>query len=157
MVLNPKTNTYLSRMGSLWEGWSNTHTRFGLLDLGVPTVCGCQSISVGGEGSCSTRGKGQHINNPVKMLSFPDKPDWVAVTNCVPVACSPFQEYGLDGGNTPLDQCADFSTFVSGGCGCADQGSCSVYGERKEVTLPDAIFTFPGYPSTPCSVFQEAG
>jgi len=34
---------------------------------------------------------------------------------------------------------------------------CSICGDGKQVTLPDAIFIFPGQPAVPCGLLQTAG
>jgi hypothetical protein len=39
----------------------------------------------------------------------------------------------------------------------APPGGCLVCGDKMVVTKPDAIFTFPGQPSTPCGLLQQAG
>jgi hypothetical protein len=39
----------------------------------------------------------------------------------------------------------------------APPDGCLVCGDGNVVTLPDAIFSFPGYPASPCSTLQEAG
>jgi hypothetical protein len=40
---------------------------------------------------------------------------------------------------------------------CEEVQPCSVCGDGKEVTLPDAIFSFPNQPTVPCGVLEAAG
>jgi len=42
-------------------------------------------------------------------------------------------------------------------CPKVSENGCSVCGEGKCVTSPDAVFLFPGQPSVPCGILQSAG
>lgn len=39
----------------------------------------------------------------------------------------------------------------------ASNAQCSVCGDGKEITKPDAVFAFPGQQAVPCGTLQTAG
>jgi len=113
---------------------------------------------------CSICGEGKQVGNPDGQVTLPGNP---------PVSCSRLQQLGKDGG-LPSDLCAQLLLFL-GACDCIDAGppteapvliataapvlptGCSICGDGKKVTKPDATFEFPGQPTVTCGVLESAG
>ena len=49
------------------------------------------------------------------------------------------------------------SIAAQGPCPATPPGGCSVCGNGLCVGNPEAIFAFPGFPSVPCGILEEAG
>ena len=60
---------------------------------------------------------------------------------------------------TPVPQPTDPPTLPPGNIPCSSvpEGGCSVCGEGQCVVNPDALFAYPGQPSTACGELQNAG
>jgi len=113
---------------------------------------------------CSICGDGKQVGNPTAEVTLPGNP---------PLPCSQLQQIG-ESGQIPVAQCEQFPLFL-GPCECMDAGpptaapvivstdapvrpaGCSVCGDGKEITKPNAIFDFVGQPSVACSILQLAG
>jgi len=121
----------------------------------TPVVC--ESIPPTG---CSVCGEGKFVSEPDAVFVFPGQPS---------VACGTLETAGLTGA-IPLDQCAFLPGIAGPLCTCADCPSsapptctnipttgCSVCGEGKFVSEPDAVFAFPGQPSVACGTLETAG
>ncbi|KAI2507625.1 hypothetical protein MHU86_6812 [Fragilaria crotonensis] len=120
---------------------------------------------------CSICGDGKVVSAPDAVFAFP---------GFDPVPCGVLQQAGLVG-QVPLEICPVLPNMI-GVCLCVDgtlppgtgggssppvaapttggasnaQG-CSVCGDGKVVSAPDAIFAFPGFDPVPCGVLQQAG
>ncbi|KAI2511940.1 hypothetical protein MHU86_2456 [Fragilaria crotonensis] len=119
---------------------------------------------------CSVCGDGKSVTAPDAIFEFP---------TFDPVACGELQTAGRNG-EIPLDGCAALPPFIDV-CACApDSGpsptgapmgtakpttlkpttpgqGCSICGDGKSVTAPDAIFAFPYYDPIACGELQTAG
>ena len=122
--------------------------------------------AVAPEGGCLVCGDGQVITNPDGIFSFDGFPD---------TGCDVLQIAGLIG-QIPLTQCPFLPGLVAADCECAPgdlpvaptpapvsacpavpEGGCSVCGADLCISNPDAIFSFPGQPATPCETLELAG
>jgi len=122
------------------------------------TTCGAGNIcpSVPSSG-CSICGPGFCVGNPDAVFSFPGQPS---------VPCGTLEEAGIDG-TIPLGECGFLPGLTNSVCECTagnpfscpdvPEDGCSICGDDMCITNPDAIFTFPGQPTLPCSLLQKAG
>ncbi|KAI2509737.1 hypothetical protein MHU86_4719 [Fragilaria crotonensis] len=120
-------------------------------------------------GQCSICGGGKSVTAPDAIFEFP---------GFDPIACGRLQTAGRNG-EIPLDGCAALPPLIDV-CACApDSGTsptrapmgtaspalkpttpgqgCSICGDGKSVTAPDAIFAFPGVNPIGCGELQTAG
>ena len=133
----------------------------------------CQEIIP--DGGCSVCGTGSCISDQDAIFVFPGQPSH---------RCSLLQESGYNG-QIPLYQCPQLPPLI-GVCECRafvptlapspaptrapivltppgacpeipPEGGCSICGTGSCVTMPDAIFVFPGQPPAPCSRIQDDG
>jgi Leucine-rich repeat (LRR) protein len=129
----------------------------------------CPSIPDSG---CSVCGNNRLITEPDAIFAFPGQPK---------VRCGELQVAG-EIGLIPLEQCSFLPDFINDVCGCTlctpvpvseptpapppvtigscpsiAPSGCSVCGDKKIVTQPDAIFVFPGQPEARCGELQAAG
>eukprot|EP00547_Thalassionema_nitzschioides_P008145 CAMPEP_0194227528 /NCGR_PEP_ID=MMETSP0156-20130528/42904_1 /TAXON_ID=33649 /ORGANISM="Thalassionema nitzschioides, Strain L26-B" /LENGTH=668 /DNA_ID=CAMNT_0038960015 /DNA_START=96 /DNA_END=2102 /DNA_ORIENTATION=+ len=116
--------------------------------------------SDGGYTSCSACGPGRHVTEFDSTIQFPD----------MPVYTCGYLEFAGAAGILTEDECLIIPTAIDEACGCADDDynddddddypsteHCSVCGEGREVTNPDAIFDFPDQPSVKCGALESAG
>jgi len=102
---------------------------------------------VAGQG-CSVCGDGKAITKPDAIFAFPGQPV---------VACGDLEKAGEEG-VVPLSQCGFLPALIKDTCGCEDlDGGCSVCGDGKKVSKPDAIFAFPDQPVVACGALENAG
>jgi len=123
----------------------------------ITLLCDCRPISPPPSG-CSVCGDGKEVNNSDAVFSFPGQPA---------TPCGDLQEDG-ETGDLSSDQCEFLPNLISLLCDCRPSNApsppppsvdtgCSVCGVGKEVTSPNAIFSFPGQPATPCGELEEDG
>jgi len=140
----------------------------------ITPLCGCQPIAPSPpsptsvsqptvEVGCSVCGDGKAVTNPEAIFSFPGQPT---------ISCEDLQDDG-EKGDVPESQCGILPTLIAPLCGCqpiapsppspttvgqpTEEAGCSVCGDGKEVTNPEAIFSFPGQPATSCGDLQDDG
>eukprot|EP00546_Thalassionema_frauenfeldii_P012688 CAMPEP_0178912008 /NCGR_PEP_ID=MMETSP0786-20121207/10018_1 /TAXON_ID=186022 /ORGANISM="Thalassionema frauenfeldii, Strain CCMP 1798" /LENGTH=609 /DNA_ID=CAMNT_0020584531 /DNA_START=108 /DNA_END=1937 /DNA_ORIENTATION=- len=133
----------------------------------TPVVNRCPEVPSTG---CSVCGEGKCVSNFEAEIVFP------GVDQAYP--CGVLEIAGLQG-LIPLDTCTAIPSLI-GACECVQQplassiqpspapvgsiacpvvpdNGCSVCGEGKCITNPDAIFEWPGQPAISCYELQEAG
>mmetsp|Transcript_12476 Transcript_12476/g.13882 ORF Transcript_12476/g.13882 Transcript_12476/m.13882 type:complete len:250 (+) Transcript_12476:106-855(+) len=98
---------------------------------------------------CSVCGEGKQVTKPDEIFSFPGQP----VVKCIRL------EEGGRNGLVPLDQCSFLPPIIKDICGCKEisDSGCSVCGDGKKISIPDAVFAFPGQPVVQCGPLESAG
>jgi hypothetical protein len=100
------------------------------------------------DGSCSVCGDGLAVTLPSAIFSFPGQPS---------AECGLLEQAGEAGQISP-ETCLFLPDLIEETCGCETATRperCSVCGPGNEVSIPDAVFLFPGQPSVPCSTLEE--
>jgi len=107
------------------------------------------------------------VSCPEDVLECPDGSFVIRdpMNDCDYPACQDTGDSGGDGGGDGGGDMGDMED--GGGDGGGDEGgddgsdfdnvSCSVCGDGKNVTDPDAIFTFPGQPAAACGILETSG
>jgi len=107
-------------------------------------------------------GKGGAI--PLSQCAF--LPPIITACECTPIGAPVAPSTPVDPTNAPIvltdapvvpptDEPITPAPIISPPAPVVD--GCSVCGDGKKVTAPDAVFVFPGQPSVPCGVLQTAG
>jgi hypothetical protein len=130
------------------------------------------------DGGCSVCGEGLCVGNPETVFAFPGFPavpcgslQEAGYTGAVPISQCPFLpnligDCGCGTGSaivappTPAPVAPTPSPVApTGGASCPEvpAGGCSVCGDGECVQNPEAIFVFPGFPSVPCGLLEQAG
>lgn len=143
-----------------------------MLRLALLTYTVLLTATTGVSAQCSVCGDGKKVSAPDEIFAYPGQQV---------VTCGTLEAAGAAGGLITDAQCVILVDLVQAPCSCVPDGTaiaatpapvaanaapvspaptlngCSICGDGMTVTLPNAIFTWPGEPVVPCGTLEGAG